>query len=127
MRQVSKETERPADAAMMEYKRYRAAITFDDKAGVFHGEVTGTRDVIIFEGTSVVELRKEFEFSIDEYLLACEARGRTPDKAYSGKIPLRIRPEIHRAADAAAKARGQSLNTWIAEAVKREIGGQLGR
>ena len=127
MRQVSKETEGRTDAAMMEYKGYRAAITFDDEAGVFHGEVTGTRDVIIFEGTSVVELRKEFEFSIDDYLRACEARGRTPDRAYSGKIPLRIPPELHRAADAAAKARGKSLNTWIAEAVKREIGGQIGR
>lgn len=75
---------------MMQYKGYRAAVTFDDEAGVFHGEVTGTRDVIIFEGTSVVELRKEFEFSINDYLRAREARGRTPDKAYSGKIRLRI-------------------------------------
>ena len=110
---------------MMEYKGYRAAITFDDEAGVFHGEVTGTRDVIIFEGVSVVELRREFEFSIDDYLQACETRGRTPDKAHSGKILLRVPPEVHRAAEAAAKARGKSLNTWIAEAVKREIGGQI--
>ncbi len=73
---------------MMQYKGCRAAVTFDEEAGVFHGEVTGTRDVIIFEGTSVVELRKEFEFSINDYLRAREARGRTPDKAYSGKIPL---------------------------------------
>ena len=111
---------------MMQYKGYRAAITFDDEAGVFHGEVTGTRDVIIFEGTSVSELRKEFEFSIDDYLQVCERRGRAPDKAYSGKIPLRIPPDVHRAAEAAAKARGKSLNSWIAEAVKREIGGQVG-
>ena len=62
------------DAGMMQYKGYRAAITFDNEAGVFHGEVTGTRDVIIFEGTSVVELRKEFEFSINDYLRAREAR-----------------------------------------------------
>lgn len=109
----------------MEYKGYRAAITFDDEAGVFHGEVTGTRDVIIFEGVSVVELRREFEFSIDDYLQVCEARGRAPDKAHSGKILLRVPPEVHRAAEAAAKARGKSLNTWIAEAVKREIGGQI--
>ena len=57
----------------------------------------------------------------------CGARDRTPDKAYSGKIPLRIPPDIHRAAEAAAKARGKSVNAWIAEAVKREIGGQIGR
>ena len=111
---------------MMEYKGYRAAVTFDDEAGVFHGEVTGTRDVIIFEGTSVVELRQEFEFSIDDYLRVCEERGRTPDKPYSGKIPLRVPPEVHRAADAAAKAQGKSLNAWITEAVTREIGEQVG-
>ena len=44
--------------------------------------------MITLEGSSVAELRKEFEFSIDDYLRACETRGRTPDKAYSGKIPL---------------------------------------
>ena len=36
---------------MMQYKGYRAAVTFDDAANVFHGEVVGTRDVITFEGT----------------------------------------------------------------------------
>ena len=44
--------------------------------------------MITLEGSSVAEIRKEFEFSIDDYLRACETRGRTPDKAYSGKIPL---------------------------------------
>ena len=35
---------------MMEYHGYRAAVTFDDAAGVFHGEVVDTRDVITFQG-----------------------------------------------------------------------------
>ena len=42
---------------MMEYKRYRATVTFDSDAGVFHGEVVDTRDVIVFEGISVEQLR----------------------------------------------------------------------
>ena len=82
---------------MMEYEGCRAAVTFDDEAGVFHGQVTGMRDVIVIEGTSVVELRREFEFSIDDCLRVCGERGRTPDKPYSGKIRLRIPPEVHRA------------------------------
>ena len=45
---------------MMEHKGYRAAVTFDDATGVFHGEVVDTRDVIVFEGTSAAQLRKEF-------------------------------------------------------------------
>ncbi len=56
---------------MIEFKRYRAAVTFDDEAGVFHEEVMGTRDVIVFEGTSVAQLKKEFEFSTDDYLKVC--------------------------------------------------------
>ena len=103
---------------MMEYKGYRAAVTFDDEADVFHGEVVDTRDVIVFEGTSVAQLKKEFKFSIDDYLRICEERGRTPDKPYSGKIPLRIPPEVHRAAATAAKTRGKSLNAWITEMVE---------
>ena len=61
---------------MMEYKGYKAAVTFDRSAGVFHGEVVDTRDVIVFEGDSVERLRDEFAFSIDDYLAACAERGR---------------------------------------------------
>ena len=104
---------------MMDYKGYRAAVSYDDEAGIFHGEVIGTRDVITFEGTSVEQLRKEFRFSLDDYLAVCAERGRQPDRPFSGKIPLRVAPEIHRAATAAAKAAGKSLNAWLAEMVEQ--------
>ena len=104
---------------MMEFKGYRAVVEFDDEAEVFHGEVVDTRDVIVFEGTSVEQLRREFEVSINDYLAACAERGRSPDKPFSGRIPLRVAPSIHRAASSAAKAEGKSLNSWIAETVER--------
>lgn len=31
---------------MMEYKGYIGVVEFDDEAGIFHGEVVNTRDVI---------------------------------------------------------------------------------
>ena len=104
---------------MMNYRGYRAAVSYDDEAGVFHGEVVGTRDVITFEATSVEQLRKEFRFSIDDYLAVCAERGRQPDKAFSGKIPLRVTSEVHRAAAEAAKTAGKSLNAWLAETVEQ--------
>lgn len=104
---------------MMEYKGYRAAVRFDSDADVFHGEVVGTRDVIVFEGTSVEQLYREFRHSIDDYLAVCAERGRTPDKPFSGRIPLRVAPEVHRAAVAAAKSEGISLNSWLAQAVEK--------
>jgi len=69
---------------MMSYKGYRAAVTFDDDAGVFHGEIVDTRDVITFSGTSVEQLEREFRFSVDDYLAVCAERGRQPDKPFSG-------------------------------------------
>ncbi len=104
---------------MMEYKGYRAAVRFDSDAGVFHGEVVDTRDVVVFEGTSVEQLHREFWHSIDDYLVVCAERGRTPDKPFSGRIPLRVSPEVHRSAAAAARAEGKSLNAWLAQAVER--------
>ncbi len=104
---------------MMEYKGYRGVITFDDEAEIFHGEIAGTRDVITFQGESVTELRTAFEESVDAYLEFCAERGRSPDKAFSGKIPLRMKPEVHRAAAMAARADGKSLNAWLSEAIER--------
>lgn len=69
----------------MTYSGYEAAITFDHEAEVFHGEVVGTRDVIFFEATSVDELKKEFQFSIDDYLSMCAEQRNPPDKPFSGK------------------------------------------
>ena len=106
---------------MMSYKGYQAVLKYDDEAEVFHGEVVGTRDVIFFEGTSVEELNREFQFSIDDYLVFCAERGHEPDKRFSGQIPLRISPEVHRAANAIAKTEGKSLNAWIAETIERAV------
>ena len=106
---------------MMEYKGYRATVEFDYEAGVLHGRVIDTRDVIFFEATSVDQLEREFHFSIDDYLAVCAERGREPDKPFSGRIPLKVSSKLHRAATAAAKAEGKSLNAWVSEAIERAI------
>ena len=61
---------------MIEYKGYRAVITFDYDDKLFHGEVVDTRDVIFFEGTTVEQIKDEFRFSIYDYLAACIERNR---------------------------------------------------
>ncbi len=64
---------------------YRAAVKYDYGAGVFHGDVIDTRDVITFQGASVAELRQAFRASVDEYLKVCAERGRNPDQAASAR------------------------------------------
>ena len=105
----------------MSYKGYQAVLKYDDEAEVFHGEVVGTRDVIFFEGASVEELNREFRCSIDDYLAFCAERGHEPDRRFSGQIPLRVSPDVHRAANTIAKSEGKSLNAWIAETIERAV------
>ena len=103
---------------MMEYKGYHAAIKYDAEGEVLHGSVVGTRDMIIFEAASVKELKKEFKFSIDDYLAGCKESGLRPDKPFSGEISLKVSPDLHRAAAVAACARGKCLEDWIEEALE---------
>ncbi|MCB1237014.1 MAG: type II toxin-antitoxin system HicB family antitoxin [Verrucomicrobiae bacterium] len=97
----------------MTYKGYESVVSFDDEAGLFHGEVVGLRDVVTFQGTSVEELRRAFEESVDDYLDFCASRGEEPDRAYSGKFMLRIAPELHRRLALLSIREGKSLNRWI--------------
>ena len=105
----------------MEYNGYHAVVTFDDEVGILHGEVIDTRDVITFQGKSVDELRQAFRDSVDEYLKICAERNQEPDKPFSGRVVLRMEPEIHRAAVTAAKIGETSLNSWIVGAVERQL------
>ena len=68
---------------MMEYKGYVAQVEFDDEAEVFHGQVINTGDVITLQGTSVPELRKEFENSLEVYLGFCRKLNQEPEKPFS--------------------------------------------
>ncbi|MFH1183699.1 MAG: type II toxin-antitoxin system HicB family antitoxin [Chloroflexota bacterium] len=105
----------------MEYKGYIARVEYDDEAQLFHGQVMNLRDVITFQGHSVAELRKALRASIADYLAFCAARGEQPEKPFSGKVLLRLTPEIHRAAVVAAAQRRRSLNAWATEVIERAI------
>jgi predicted HicB family RNase H-like nuclease len=101
---------------MLEYKGYIGTVEAED--GVFFGRVAGLRDVITFEGTTFAEVEQAFRDSIDDYLAFCAERGEPPDRPYSGKIPLRVSPDIHRRAAMRAQSEGLSLNQWIARRIE---------
>ncbi len=108
----------------MKYKGYQGHVVFDDEAKIFHGEVVGLKDVITFQGSSVEELEQAFKDSIDEYLAFCKELGRNLEKPFSGKLILRLEPEIHQKASLEAKIEGKSLNAWMNEAVTFKLGQQ---
>ena len=100
---------------MLNYLGYTGQVEFDDEAGLFHGEVLDTRDVITFQGTTVDELEQAFRDSIDDYLEFCTKRGEEPDKPFSGKLMVRLNPALHRRLYLEAKRLGKSLNQHISD------------
>ncbi len=105
----------------MKYRGYTARIDFDERDNVFAGDIVGMSERLTFHGASVDELRGDFEFAVDHYLAACAAAGQKPERQASGKLLIRIPPDIHAAAGVSAAAEGKSLNQWIAETLTSRL------
>lgn len=107
----------------MNHRGYTAKIEFDERDNIFVGRVLGLRTMISFHGETVAELRAAFEIAIDEFLRDCKEQGVRPEKPASGKLMLRVPPEVHGAALVAARAAGKSLNQWACEILEEATQG----
>lgn len=108
----------------LSYKGYTARIEFDPDDNIFFGRVIGVRDIIGFHGETVAELTADFHNAINHYLDVSKQRDEKPEKAYSGKLTLRIPPNMHADIAAAAAHSGKSLNKWVAETLEQVIHAQ---
>ncbi len=104
---------------MLTYKGYIAKVDIDLEEGILSGRVVNIRDVIHFQADTPAQLQKEFEFSVDDYIAFCKEKGSEPEKPRSGKISLRVSPELHRAAVSAAILEGISLNAWLSKTIEK--------
>ena len=110
----------------MKYKGYIGLIEYNDEDRLFYGKVQGILDVLTFQGATVDELEKDFHEMIDEYLVLCEKRGRSPEKPFSGRFSTRLNPETHRLIALAAKSKGKSINAWVSETLAHIAQEQIG-
>ena len=105
---------------MLKYKGYAAKVELDEDAGVLHGEVIGTRDVITFQAGSVETVIAEFHASVDDYMEFCAERGEAPEKPLSGQFLVRSTPDLHRRVHIAASASGMSVNAWLTRTLEED-------
>lgn len=96
----------------------QAVITYDPDLEMFRGEFIGLNGGADFYASDVAGLQREGEISLATFMDECAQRGIEPRKSFSGKFVLRVAPEVHEAAVTAAAASGESLNQWVAEAIK---------
>ena len=97
---------------MMKYKEYAAEVEFDSSVGRLHGRVvnSGAYPIATFEATDVEGIRREFHHSIDQYIKSCEEDGIELRKPFSGKLNLRLGPDLHQRVAHSAAESGLSLN-----------------
>lgn len=105
----------------MTYKGYTARIEYSDEDECFVGHMAGIADIVGFHAETVSELRAAFEEAVEDYIESCERIGRSPQKPYSGKLMLRVSPDLHAKASLAAHISGKSLNQWASEALERAV------
>jgi len=100
--------------AMM-YRGYAARTEYDAEDRIFVGRLTGIEDIVVFHGSTVDQLEQAFHESVDHYLEVSERTGKPAQRPFSGKMTLRVPPEVHAAIAVAAETTGKSINQWSRE------------
>lgn len=111
-------------ANTMEYKGYIGSVNYDDNDGVFHGKLEFINDSILFEGSTVQELKTMFHEAVDEYLATCLEIGKEPQKPFKGVFNVRVKPELHQQAAQLAIKEGVTLNQIVTESLQRYVARQ---
>ena len=102
----------------LKYKGYLGSIEPQIEDGTLFGKLVFIRDLVTYEAGNLTDLKREFEISVDEYLTDCEAVGKEADKPCKGSFNVRVTPNLHK--DAVIAAGDESLNSFVAEAIKEK-------
>ena len=65
-------------------------VELDKAADLFHGEVANSRNVLTFQGRTLVDLRAAFADTIANHIEWCRERGKEPESPYSGNFMFRL-------------------------------------
>jgi predicted HicB family RNase H-like nuclease len=106
----------------LEYMGYKGSVEYSKEDNCLFGKVQGmSKALILYEGNTLDELRKDFEDGVDSYLEACKADGVEPAKRYSGRLNLRMSSELHSRVAAFVATTGTTINDFINKAIKNEL------
>lgn len=108
----------------MSYRNYQAKVEFDPVDKIFVGHILGIRDIVGFHGSTVDELEAAFHEAVDHYLDVCAQIGQEPQRPYSGKLTLRVPPEVHMAVAQAAELASKSINQWATDVLRQATGSE---
>ena len=103
---------------IMRYKGYWAIIRYSDEDECFYGKVEGLKkSLILFEGKTVKELKKDFKNAVNYHLKVCKETNTDPEKQCKGSLNVRLGVELHTKAKMKSIEKNISINELIKNAV----------
>lgn len=103
---------------VMRYKGYWAKVQYSDEDECFWGKIEGLKNsLILFEGETVKDLKKDFKEAIDSYLQTCKETNTKPEKQCKGSLNVRLGVDLHNKAKIKSIEKNISINELIKDAV----------
>jgi len=107
---------------VLTYNGFSAKVAFDAEDRIFFGRIAGINDGVGFHADTVEGLIAAFEEAVDDYIETCARIGKVPEKFYSGKLMLRVDPDLHARLARFAELTGKSMNQIGEDALSRAVG-----
>ena len=106
----------------LEYKGYKGTVEYSREDDCLVGKVIGMhQDLILYEGKTLDELKSDFVEAVESYLEGCKVEGKKPRKPFSGKILVRMSPDLHERITIAATDSHITINEFINRALNTEL------
>jgi len=102
----------------LSYKGYDGTVEYcsDDENGDYlYGRVLGIDSALIYEGKTIDALKSDFQSMVDNYINDCRKMGTEPEKPYTGKLTIDIRPDVHRKLEIYANSKGRYVTDIISD------------
>ncbi len=106
---------------ILSYKGYTGSVEYSEEDEIFYGKIEFITDSVLYEGSSVEELKRNFQEAVEDYIETCIEIGKEPQKPFKGRILTRINPELHKKAALIALQKRISLNKFVEKAIQHEI------
>lgn len=102
----------------LSYKGYDGSVLYSAEDHCLHGRILGISDTVIYDGTNVRDLEKNFRGAVDEYLAFCKAEGKAPNVPFKGSFNVRLSQELHQRAALYAEEHEMKLNSVVQAALQ---------
>lgn len=110
---------------ILRYREYEGTAELDMDQKVCRGKILFIDDLVTYVADTPVQLQKEFELAVDDYLATCAELGRDPQKPLKGQFNVRVPAELHRAAVLRGVKDAVSLNEVVVRALDAYLNMQV--